>query len=182
MGSCFLEHSRLFLRNISSRKAIFGFALGELLISVAILGLITIYTIPKILNAQENLKKKAVFKETIAAVQVGVYDQVRQGNLTLGVSKCGIADSTAQRSLSETFLNHTSINVSSNKLYLTNGASIGHHTGAHLDYHIDWNGDELPNTTGDDLLILIFRCSSTNSGRFITNSAAGATLYDDIFE
>ncbi len=54
-------------------KAKFGFTLAELLIALAILGVIVTFTIPKILNSQTNNQKKAVFKETIAALNQLMY-------------------------------------------------------------------------------------------------------------
>ncbi len=44
-----------------------GFTLAELLIALAILGVIATFTIPKILNAQQDQKKTAIAKEMMGA-------------------------------------------------------------------------------------------------------------------
>src|SRR5690242_1607108 len=45
-----------------------AFTLAELLISLAILGVVATFTIPKVLNSQQNLKHKAIAKEAIASI------------------------------------------------------------------------------------------------------------------
>lgn len=52
-----------------SLKSSPGFTLAELLIALVILGVIATFTIPKILQAQQNQKYNAIAKETIAVVQ-----------------------------------------------------------------------------------------------------------------
>ena len=49
-----------------------GFTLAELLIALAILGMIATFTIPKILNSQQNGQKKAAAKE-VASMLSGAY-------------------------------------------------------------------------------------------------------------
>ena len=50
------------------RRSSLGFTLAELLISLAILGVIATFTIPKILTSQQNSQKAAVTKEVIAMI------------------------------------------------------------------------------------------------------------------
>jgi prepilin-type N-terminal cleavage/methylation domain-containing protein len=45
-----------------------GFTLAELLIALAILGAIATFVIPKVLQSQQESKKKAVFRETLSAL------------------------------------------------------------------------------------------------------------------
>jgi type II secretory pathway pseudopilin PulG len=51
-----------------SRKAAIGFTLAEVLISLAILGEIATFTIPKVLLVQQNARNNAVVKETAGMV------------------------------------------------------------------------------------------------------------------
>lgn len=50
------------------RNASIGFTLAELLIALAILGIIATFTIPKILSVQQNSKFKSIAKESIGTV------------------------------------------------------------------------------------------------------------------
>jgi prepilin-type N-terminal cleavage/methylation domain-containing protein len=54
-----------------------GFTLAELLIALAILGLISTFTIPKIISAQQNERNNAVAKEAVSMV-AGAYQLYRQ--------------------------------------------------------------------------------------------------------
>lgn len=61
----------------SSRK---GFTLAELLISLAILGVIATFTIPKILSAQQNAADSAKAKEAMATISAA-YQAYQQNNV-----------------------------------------------------------------------------------------------------
>ena len=45
-----------------------GFTLAELLVTLTILGIIFVWTIPKVLNSTDNAKRNAMAKETIGAI------------------------------------------------------------------------------------------------------------------
>ncbi len=68
---------------ICHRRALAGFTLAELLICIAILGVIAIFTIPKIMTAQQNAKSNAVTKETVAMVSDAFQKYKMTNNLTL---------------------------------------------------------------------------------------------------
>ena len=56
-----------------------GFTLSELLIALAILGLIATFTIPKVLNSTDTASKQAVFKETLGMLSEIQYEAVQTG-------------------------------------------------------------------------------------------------------
>src|ERR1051325_8786269 len=53
---------------LSMNRALKAFTLAELLIALAILGVIATFTIPKVLQAMQDNQRKAVFKEVIASL------------------------------------------------------------------------------------------------------------------
>ncbi|MCE3236175.1 MAG: hypothetical protein K0Q50_2355 [Vampirovibrio sp.] len=57
-----------------------GFSLAELLISLAVLGVITVFAIPKVLSAQQDQRCRAVAKEAYAALS-----QIQSQGLVEGV-------------------------------------------------------------------------------------------------
>jgi prepilin-type N-terminal cleavage/methylation domain-containing protein len=56
-----------------------AFTLAELLIALAILGVIATFTIPKVLQSQQDQRFKAVGKEAVATI-VGAYQAYQQAN------------------------------------------------------------------------------------------------------
>src|SRR5689334_18650453 len=74
------------------KSSFFGFTLAELLISLAILGVIATFTIPKIITAQTNSRYNAIANEAASMVSAA-YQQYRHNNssVTAGV---GIEDLT----------------------------------------------------------------------------------------
>ena len=56
-----------------------GFTLAELLIALAILGVIATFTIPKIITSQQNAKYQAVAKETVSTI-AAAYQQYKIQN------------------------------------------------------------------------------------------------------
>ncbi len=61
-------------------KSVTGFTLAELLISLAILGMIATFTIPKILQAQQNGSNNAKAKEA-AAMIAGAYQKAQMAGI-----------------------------------------------------------------------------------------------------
>jgi prepilin-type N-terminal cleavage/methylation domain-containing protein len=60
-------------------KTIYGFTLAELLIALAILGVIATFTIPKILSSQQNGEKVAKAKEVAGMISTA-YQQLQLGS------------------------------------------------------------------------------------------------------
>lgn len=70
------------------KKNLFGFTLAELLIALAILGVIATFTIPKILQAQSDSRKSAIVKETAATI-ASLYQEYKTNNTVTGTTSMG---------------------------------------------------------------------------------------------
>ncbi len=70
------QHDLGWLPQACHKRALAGFTLAELLIALAILGVIATFTIPKILVAQQAQQNKAVVKEAIGMVSAA-YQQAQ---------------------------------------------------------------------------------------------------------
>jgi prepilin-type N-terminal cleavage/methylation domain-containing protein len=88
---------------ISERSAAKGFTLAELLIALAILGVIATFSIPKILSAQQNEKYNAKAKEAIAMVSEAF--QQHQAN--------GLVSANTYGSDLSPYMNYVSVDTSS---------------------------------------------------------------------
>jgi prepilin-type N-terminal cleavage/methylation domain-containing protein len=89
--------------SLIQKKRASGFTLAELLIALAILGVIATFTIPKILTAQQNSQKNAAAHEVISAL-AGAFQLVQQAN--------PISTSTNGDSFM-TYLNYVALDTSS---------------------------------------------------------------------
>jgi prepilin-type N-terminal cleavage/methylation domain-containing protein len=113
-----------------------GFTLAELLIALAILGVIATFTIQKVLVAQSDAKYKAIAKEAAAMVS-GAYEQYKNA---------GLADSNTSFQDLLPYMNYVSLDTSTpidgypgwgswgcdssiNCIVLHNGARIGFYGG-----------------------------------------------------
>lgn len=63
-----------------------GFTLAELLIALAILGVIATFTIPKVLSAQQDGQHNAVAKESAAAISGAFQNYIQQNGLSSTMS------------------------------------------------------------------------------------------------
>lgn len=61
-----------------------GFALAELLICLAILGLIAVFSIPKLLQAQQNKTYQSIAKESIGTITTALMTHQMAGSLNTG--------------------------------------------------------------------------------------------------
>jgi prepilin-type N-terminal cleavage/methylation domain-containing protein len=152
-----------------------GFTLVELLISLAILGEIAAFTIPKVLNAQQNGTYNAVAKETISTIEGAYQLMLLDGQLTTN-SNIG----TLTPYLNYTTLDTTSTidhrytlgtltcNTSAPCIRLHNGAVLmywvsdifsGSAITKGIPFYIDPDGRVTDNTTngpGKSLLVLLY--------------------------
>lgn len=179
------------------RKSYSGFTLAELLIALAILGMIATFTIPKILTAQQDSKKYAVFKETISLVSSLAYAAQQSGDNTYfpnhinAVKNCP-TNASVQGCFSATYTGPGGENTQ-NGFLLHNGASVagfGSYTYSN-GIAIDWNGLEPPNVYGDDQLHLdicfdqgsgcIADFGTAMAGKVRPDDTTSVALYQTIF-
>jgi prepilin-type N-terminal cleavage/methylation domain-containing protein len=73
-------------------KKKFGFTLAELLIALAVLGIVATFTIPKIIISQQNNKYNAIAKEAAAAVS-GAFQQYKATGADLSVMNASALNS-----------------------------------------------------------------------------------------
>lgn len=166
------------------RSRRFGFSLAELLVVLLILGEIATFSIPKLLSSQQEQRKKAVFRETLASL----YDFLYSGNLR-GDFSDGQAWEDPTRSLLLQRLNYISyVNLGYGSslvggcwnsgqgirgfyMVLHNGACVapmGPRWGANgqhaYSFGIDWNGNDGANTLGDDRIVVCLGIGNNYQG------------------
>jgi prepilin-type N-terminal cleavage/methylation domain-containing protein len=88
---------------VKSRTLQSGFTLAELLIALAILGVIATFTIPKILQAQQDSKYNAIAKEDAAAMSAAIQTMRYRGLFT---------DQTSMNTIA-TYINYLKIDSTS---------------------------------------------------------------------
>lgn len=145
------------------RQAKSGFTLAELLIALAILGVIATFTIPKVLNSSTSSENTAIFKEAAGMVS-GAFSSYQLDNTIATTS--GPADLTA-------FMNYTdTTTVSADASGIVCSATIlclKLHNGAVLGYTVAGVFSTLTNTT-----YITFTLDPDGAG---TEGAASILLY-----
>lgn len=143
-----------------------GFTLAELLIALLILGVISAFTIPKILANQQNQEKKAVMRETIAALSEVIYTGKMKGEITTSNAFQYVLDHVnalklcPTNSLTEGCAVAAMYQETTPGFTLPNGAWVSVNSAVETDVkrmHIDWNGSDGPNAwgpTGDTIHVL----------------------------
>ncbi|HEY9746586.1 MAG TPA: type II secretion system protein [Oculatellaceae cyanobacterium] len=144
-----------------------AFTLAELLIALGILGVIATFAIPKVLSSQQDSKKKAVLQETISALNAAftpacLRKEVSDANFGtfirthINAVKVCPGNSITQGCWPDPDLAGQGIQPG---LVMHNGAMVAgldnDDGGTGMDtLIIDWNGEEGPNTQGQDRLVL----------------------------
>lgn len=143
-----------------------GFTLAELLIALGILGVIAAFAIPKVLSSQQDSKRKAIFRETIASIEAVTWQAFQEGKLVpssngsyilsrLNTVKLCNTNADAQGCWQHAMPGPEETEPGA---ILHNGATIGgfnDSTGYDNWIFIDWNGPAPPNVEGDDQIRLL---------------------------
>jgi prepilin-type N-terminal cleavage/methylation domain-containing protein len=183
------------LASIMKMKNRFGFTLAELLIALAILGEIATFTIPKIISAQQNGKKKTVFRETIAALAEAQHLALIQGELSkstnvsqailpkLNFVKVCSSNSLTEGCWTQGWTGPWSEDQRTGGI-LSNGATVaGINSSVQASgtdaFIFDWNGASPPNVEGDDQLFLIFCFDKSGSGYSVYCTRSSTQDYID---
>jgi prepilin-type N-terminal cleavage/methylation domain-containing protein len=177
-----------------------GFTLVELLISMAILGEIAAFTIPKVLSTQQNSQKKLVFRETLATLAGLAYQGYIMNEMTTTyngkyfldhVNATKVCYGSAQ---GEGCFPQGDVYGESGQpgFVMHNGATLGgfeDNTGGSNGFVVDWNGAAGPNLMGDDQMVVVYYyisipASGQRGGTIIGGGwdAPSAALYKQIFD
>lgn len=155
-----------------------GFTLSELLIALAILGVIAAFTIPKVLSSQQDERKRSTFRETVTALNEILY----QGALTGTITKQADFSQAVNAKLNVVRFCPTDASpgcwdsavqgtgpwapqVDEPGMVLHNGvtiAGIGNGPSEADTFIVDWNGTAPPNSYGNDQLTMVL-CFKMNA-------------------
>ncbi len=134
-----------------------GFTLAELLIALAILGIIAVFTIPKLLNAQADARNKALFKEDFALISGASATLMNRGLNTTGSDDYVVFETL----INYTKTVHTGANINEVNFWLANGSTLisfnGSMAASGNTIGTDANGAAGPNQNGVDRLT-VFVC------------------------
>lgn len=182
-----------------------GFTLAELLSVMMILGVIMTFTIPKVLAASDDSRKKTVFREAIASINAIIYNGNITGQLQKGAADVYIlnhinaikicqTDSSAQGCYAQGFSPFPA-ELTEPGVVLAGGAAIigvsdGYDAGNDQwedGLLIDWNGNDGPNVHGEDQIWLKVcygpqKClSDIRPGQVMAFDPPSVDLYKEIF-
>ena len=182
-----------------------AFTLSELLIALAILGLIAAFTIPKVLHSTNDTVRSSIFKEILAVVERVGYEAYSLGeanynrfdwyNEHIAAVKVCDTQSTTQNCTTSSMVGNTTQRalVFHNGAVLYGMSTLGCcQTFSQGDgWYLDYNGPKPPNTIGEDVLYLRAvqfnpdsSFSLTYSGRDVLyrpNDTASETLYNNLW-
>jgi prepilin-type N-terminal cleavage/methylation domain-containing protein len=182
-----------------------GFTLAEVLIAVALLGIIAMFVVPKLLSIQTMETRRVVFKESAAAISQVFYTALQNGELDEntsstyfvshlnGLKKC-IGNSSAEgcwdlarqgpivggpehTEPGVVLANNAQIVGINNFFRVEDSVWAANGHGLINAFAIDWNGVAGPNTLGDDQLQILY-CGEPpgRSCTFFDNTLRGGQL------
>ena len=174
-----------------------GFSLAELLLSVLILANIAVFTIPKIISAQNDAMRKAVFKETYSTVITIIYTGLQVGEVSRTspnmydyvsskINAVRLCDTHAYNQgcwPQNSDCPWAGSETAEQAMVLPSGAVIaGIRNGVNYEsFLIDWNGPDGPNTCGNDQISLIYQLSNTLPQIFYPQGTESETLFRQLF-
>lgn len=132
-----------------------AFTLAELLLALLILGQIAAFTIPKVLVAQQDAQKKAVFREMYSALtNLGYLQCIQNPGITAPALRDKIKQNLNAIKICAVEANCGTAGLQTGSTptwYLfANGAVVQVGSGLAVDINIDWNGGAGPNVYGED--------------------------------
>jgi prepilin-type N-terminal cleavage/methylation domain-containing protein len=144
-----------------------GFTLSELLVALAVLGIISAFIIPKILGANQQAVIKANLKEAMASFNEVTFQGIQVGSIRSGYNASYILNNLNATKLCSTQANSEgcytltpegAVSTEQNEkgLQLASGAVIVglSDTTGDESFWIDGNGSNGPNTIGIDVIYL----------------------------
>lgn len=161
-----------------------GFTLAELLISLAILGVIATFAIPKVLSSQQDGQRVALVRETFAALSEATYLGILSGELsdaneiTYYQQKLNAVRicTDAQAEGCWTGTDNTANTATAAALVLPSGVAITDIENNNTDHEvmwIDWNGADDPNKNCEDQFPVIVAYDDVlNSGQAVKKGQA----------
>jgi prepilin-type N-terminal cleavage/methylation domain-containing protein len=139
-----------------------GFTLAELLVGLAVLGLISALTIPSVFTSIRDHQRRTTIKEATSIVHHLVHNALNNGKGSVSLNDirainsirmCDTTDATRRTSTSVMYEASSDNNVG---FVLPSGAYVWaiSPVAANADHFIiDWNGNAGANVVGDDILV-----------------------------
>jgi prepilin-type N-terminal cleavage/methylation domain-containing protein len=173
-----------------------GFTLAELLIALALLGVIAAFTIPKLLNATKNQEAQAKIKETVATLEQGWYNARLQNSYVPGTTLYNLYNRSLNYANASNLANNATnapfnglaahpcagmtgwiqfqnaVVVSGLETPGTALRALGSEVagGMPTNYNIciDYNGKSMPNTVGSDVFVGVFNQAGAFNSTAVT--------------
>jgi len=165
--------SRRGFRSLPNKPS--GFTLAELLIALAVLGIIAAFTIPKVLTSQQSNKDSAILKETVSALEDIILNGIKRGEIntaspdmsTYVKSRINAIRVCANATADGCWIHASDCpfpaEFTESGYILANGATLAGFRDAitYEGFMIDANGATPPNLLGQDQLYLTYDTEAT---------------------
>ncbi|MGE0200139.1 MAG: type II secretion system protein [Candidatus Melainabacteria bacterium] len=184
--------------DLKYRKQLPGFTLAELLIALAILGVIATFTVSKILTVQNSGQRQAVLKETYSAINTILLEARLDGSINysaptvyttlttrLNAVKLCPTNATTEGCFSHDTTIPFPVERTEPGFILASGATVaGINNGSSYEgFAIDYNGPDGPNQDGQDQLYMTFNINATPMAETLAPfGATSIALYHELFD